>query len=130
LFTCPPKKAVSWNYIEKYVGDEVISKRSVLEMVYSIKNGIIENFYALVFQKIFQNKFFFFIFKNKYIFQETLYHHTFYNELRSAPEEQPLLLIDSILLQIKTEKKFCLKNSIQCLYLLKINMKLHFFLKN
>ncbi|KAK2957160.1 putative Actin [Blattamonas nauphoetae] len=58
---------------EVYIGDEAQLRRGILQLHYPIEHGIVTNWEEM----------------------EKIWHHTFYNELRVAPEEHPVLLTEA-----------------------------------
>ena len=82
---------------DSYVGDEAQSKRGILTLKYPIEHGIVTNWddmEKVSFKPLSVQSFKHLIYsQDRFTFQ--IWHHTFYNELRVAPEEHPVLLTEA-----------------------------------
>lgn len=67
----------------RFIGDEALIKRGTLDLSYPIERGVVTNWDNM----------------------EAIWHHTFYNELRRAPEECPTLITEPPLQSKKDREK-------------------------
>ena len=88
---------------DSYVGDEAQSKRDILALNYPMKHGIVIDWDDM----------------------EKIWEHTFYNELRVAPEEYAVLLTEAPLNPPKNSAKMAEVWKVE-----KHNSKLYDYLKN
>ncbi len=68
-----PQMMVGVSHQEYFVGDEAQRMRGILTLQYPVENGVVKNWDDM----------------------EKIWHHTFFNELRVRPEDQPVLLTEA-----------------------------------
>ena len=83
---------------DSYVGDEAQSKRGILTLKYPIEHGIVTNWDDMEKVIVIFSKYcvvLWSILTRQIVISLQIWHHTFYNELRVAPEEHPVLLTEA-----------------------------------
>ena len=83
---------------DSYVGDEAQSKRGILTLKYPIEHGIVTNWDDMEKVIVIFSKYcvvLWSILTRQNVISLQIWHHTFYNELRVAPEEHPVLLTEA-----------------------------------
>ena len=83
---------------DSYVGDEAQSKRGILTLKYPIEHGIVTNWDDMEKVIVILSKYCVVLRLNltrQNLISLQIWHHTFYNELRVAPEEHPVLLTEA-----------------------------------
>ena len=83
---------------DSYVGDEAQSKRGILTLKYPIEHGIVTNWDDMEKVIVTLSKYCVVLWSNltrRNVISLQIWHHTFYNELRVAPEEHPVLLTEA-----------------------------------
>lgn len=86
---------------ENYIGDEALSQRGILSLSHPLEHGIVTNWDDM----------------------EKIWHHTFYNELRVAPEDHAVLMTEAPLnpkanrekmTQVNVTRAWCIQMNDYC----------------